>query len=125
MPHYAPMILHPVKGTTRSSSATYVSKFVIEKEVLGALADFRFLPADELCLECLQHGGSRAGAVDEYQAQAACGMLQAKAGQYVGTKGRTEAAISKLTFNDVCCSKLTQRLHPNQSHISRANNLTP
>lgn len=74
-----------IRVTAIGSESTYVSELVVEQEVLGALADLVFLPTDELGLERLEHGGGRARAVDEHQAETARRMLQAEAGEHVGT----------------------------------------
>lgn len=65
---------------------TYVAKFVVEQEILGALTDLIRLPTDELRLERLQDSCGWASAVDEHEAEASWWMLQAKAGQHVGTR---------------------------------------
>lgn len=46
-----------------------MSELVVEQEILSSLSDFFALPTDELGLECLQHGGGGARAVDENQAE--------------------------------------------------------
>lgn len=71
-------------GVVRGS--TYVSKLVVEKEVLCSLPNLIALPSDEFCLERFQNRRSWACAVDENQAEASRWMFQAEAGQHVGTK---------------------------------------
>jgi hypothetical protein len=66
-----------------------MSELVVEQKVLGALSHLLLVPADELGLECLQHGGGGARAVDENQSEATRWVLQSKSGENVGAaRGR-------------------------------------
>lgn len=67
---------------------------MVQQEIFSSLADFIALPTDELGLERLQNGSGRSSAVDEDQAEASWWMLNAKAGQNVGTK------IAEATENE-------------------------